>query len=34
MGSLLEDLVSREAVLAELACVVSDPGSFKLGLGV
>lgn len=27
MGSLLEDLVSREAVLAELACVVSDPGA-------
>lgn len=29
MGSLLEDLVSREAILAELACIVSDPGSFR-----
>ncbi|CAJ1332565.1 unnamed protein product [Effrenium voratum] len=27
MGSLLEDLVSREAILAELACIVSDPGA-------
>ncbi|CAE7259059.1 unnamed protein product [Symbiodinium pilosum] len=27
LGSLLEDLVSRDAVLAELACVVSDPGA-------
>lgn len=26
MGSLIEDLVSRDAILAELACIVSDPG--------
>lgn len=26
MGTLLEDLVSRDAILAELACIVSDPG--------
>lgn len=27
MGTLLEDLVSRDAILAELACIVSDPGA-------
>ncbi|CAK9083380.1 Uncharacterized protein SCF082_LOCUS39578 [Durusdinium trenchii] len=27
MGSLIEDLVSRDAILAELACIVSDPGA-------
>ena len=26
MNTLLEDLVSRDAILAELACIVSDPG--------
>ncbi len=28
MNTLLEDLVSRDAILAELACIVSDPGPF------
>jgi len=27
MNTLLEDLVSRDAILAELACIVSDPGA-------
>ena len=26
MNTLLGDLVSRDAILAELACIVSDPG--------
>ena len=33
MGTLLEDLVSRDAILAELACIVSDPGGLGEALG-